>query len=202
MGLPFFMKKNIIIGALLLIIGFVIGVLCKPRRIERIVDIQRDTITKIDTHIVEKPVLKEKRVIDTVFVSIEVHDTTTINDTLYMRLEFETKTYKGENYLAKVSGYNPSLYYIEVYPKTTTITENVTRSIGPRKWHFSLDLGANVGRSGLPYITPNLGIEMGYGRWSLTGETGVDLKVSQNMMLQPSLYYELGFKYSLINKSN
>jgi hypothetical protein len=121
------MKKNIIIGALLLILGFVIGIICKPRRIERVVDIQRDTITKIDTHVIEKPVLKETRVVDTAYVAIEVHDTTTINDTLYMRLEFETKTYQGEDYLAKVSGYNPSLYYIETYPKTTSITEIQTK---------------------------------------------------------------------------
>ena len=126
------MKKEIIIGALLLILGFVIGILCKPRRIERVVDIQRDTITKIDTHVIEKPVLKETRVVDTAYVAIEVHDTTTINDTLYMRLEFETKTYKGENYLAKVSGYNPSLYYIEVYTKTKVIKESVGQSVTSR----------------------------------------------------------------------
>lgn len=143
------MKKEIIIGALLLILGFVIGIICKPRRIERVVDIQRDTITKIDTHVIEKPVLKETRVVDTVYVAIEVHDTTTINDTLYMRLEFETKTYKGENYLAKVSGYNPSLYYIEVYPKTKVIKESVTQSVTNRN---ALGIGFEMNYINYPYI--------------------------------------------------
>ena len=41
------MKKDIIIGALLLIIGIVIGWLCRPKRIEKVVDIQRDTISNI-----------------------------------------------------------------------------------------------------------------------------------------------------------
>ena len=143
------MKKEIIIGALLLILGFVIGIICKPSRIERVVDIQRDTITKIDTHVVEKPVLKEKRVTDTVYVAIEVHDTTTINNTLYMRLEFETKTYQGEDYLAKVSGYNPSLYYIETYPKTKVIKESVTQSVTNRN---ALGLGFEMNYINYPYI--------------------------------------------------
>lgn len=118
------MKKEIIIGALLLIIGFVTGIVCRPHRIEKVVDIQRDTITKTDTHIVEKPIPKEMRITDTMYVAVT--DTIRQRDTLYMRLEFETKTYKGEDYLAKVSGYNPSLYYIEVYPKTKIVTEKVT----------------------------------------------------------------------------
>ena len=41
------MKKDIIIGALLLIIGVAIGFLCRPKRIERVVDTQRDTINNI-----------------------------------------------------------------------------------------------------------------------------------------------------------
>lgn len=124
------MKKEITIGALLLIIGFVTGIVCRPHRIEKVVDIQRDTITKIDTHIVEKPILKETRITDTMYVAVT--DTIRQRDTLYMRLEFETKTYKGEDYLAKVSGYNPSLYYIEVYPKTQIVKETITQSVTNR----------------------------------------------------------------------
>lgn len=150
------MKKTLTY-IIVLLVGAVIGWLCRPKHIERVVDIQRDTITKIDTHVVEKPVLKEKRVTDTVFVAIEVHDTTTINDTLYMRLEFETKTYQGEDYLAKVSGYNPSLYYIETYPKTKVIKESVTQSVTNRN---TLGVGIEVG-----YMTAlSVPIYLEYGR--------------------------------------
>lgn len=192
------MKKEIIIGALLLIIGFVTGIVCRPHRVEKVVDVQRDTITKIDTHIVEKPVLKETRITDTMYVAVT--DTIRQRDTLYMRLEFETKTYKGEDYLAKVSGYNPSLYYIEVYPKTITVKESITKRIEPAKWHFSLDLGLNAGRSDRRYITPNIGAELGYDKWSITGEVGIDLNIMQDTVLSPQTYLELGFKYKLINK--
>lgn len=182
----------------MLIIGFVTGIVCRPHRIEKVVDIQRDTITKIDTHIVEKPILKETRITDTMYVAVT--DTIRQRDTLYMRLEFETKTYKGEDYLAKVSGYNPSLYYIEVYPKTITVKESITKRIEPAKWHFSLDLGLNAGMSDRRYITPNIGVELGYDKWSITGEAGIDLNIMQDAVLSPQTYLELGFKYKLINK--
>lgn len=107
-----------------------IGWLFRPSKTETIIETQVDTLVRVDTHIIEKPVMVEKRIKDTVYVAVQVHDTTTINDTLYMKLAFETKTYKGEDYLAKVAGYNPSLYYIEVYPKTVTITQ--TQSVTNR----------------------------------------------------------------------
>lgn len=117
--------KKIIPYLIILLVGAVIGWLCRPKRIERVVDIQRDTITKIDTHIIEKPVLVEKRVVDTMYHA--VRDTIRINDTLYVVLPREEKTYQGEDYLAKISGFQPSLDYIETYPKTTYITEIQTK---------------------------------------------------------------------------
>lgn len=120
-----FVMKKILPYIIVLLVGAVIGWLCRPKRIERVVDIQRDTITKIDTHIIEKPVLVEKRVTDTMYYA--VHDTTRVKDTLYVALPREEKTYQGEDYLAKISGFQPSLDYIETYPKTTYITEIQTK---------------------------------------------------------------------------
>ena len=122
--------KKVLICILLLVVGWLIGWLFRPSKTETIIETQVDTLVRVDTHIIEKPVMVEKRIKDTVYVAVQVHDTTTINDTLYMKLAFETKTYKGEDYLAKVAGYNPSLYYIEVYPKTVTITQ--TQSVTNR----------------------------------------------------------------------
>lgn len=123
------MKKTIIYGMLLLALGFVIGLLCRPKRIEKVVDIQRDTITKIDTHIVEKPVLVERTVRDSRLV--QVRDTIRINDTIYVALPIENKIYKGEDYLAEISGYKAVLERIEVYPKATTIREVVPQMVSP-----------------------------------------------------------------------
>jgi hypothetical protein len=118
------MKRSIIIGALLLIIGFVIGLLCRSKSIERVVDIQRDTTFVVDTHVVEKPVLVEKHTKDTLFVA--VRDTIVRNDTVYIPLPRETKIYAEKDYYAEVSGYEPSLDYLEVYPTTQYIKETQT----------------------------------------------------------------------------
>lgn len=141
------MKKEIIIGVLLLILGFVIGILCRPHRIERVVDIQRDTTIIVDTHIVENPVLVEKHTKETLLVA--VHDTTRIRDTLYLALPKETKTYKGEDYLARISGFQPNLDYIETYPKTTTIKETITQSVTNRN---ALAIGLDMNYSSHPDI--------------------------------------------------
>ena len=141
------MKKKITIGALLLILGFVIGILCRPHRIERVVDIQRDTTFIRDTHIIEKPVLVEQTSKETLLV--EVHDTTRIHDTLYIALPMEKRIYKGEDYLAEISGYKPSLDRIEVYPKNTIITETITQSVTNRN---ALGLGLEMNYTSYPYI--------------------------------------------------
>lgn len=120
--------KKVLICILLLVVGMLIGWLFRPSKTETIIETQVDTLVRVDTHIIEKPVMIERSYTDTMYVAVV--DTIRQRDTLYMPLVFETKTYKGEDYLAKVAGYNPSLYYIEVYPKTVTITQ--TQSVTNR----------------------------------------------------------------------
>ena len=115
------MKKDIIIGILLLILGIVIGLLCRPKHIREVTQKVTDTLVVVDTHIIEKPVLVERTVKESLLVA--VHDTTIINDTIFVPIPIEKKIYKGEDYLAEISGYKASLDRIEVYPKTTTITQ-------------------------------------------------------------------------------
>ena len=139
--------KKYIPYILVLVVGFVIGILCRPHRIERVVDIQRDTTILIDTHIVEKPVLVEKYIQDSLLVA--VHDTTIVNDTIFVALPMEKKIYKGEDYLAEISGYKPNLDRIEVYPKTTTIKETITQSVTNR---HTLGIGLEMNYFDSPYI--------------------------------------------------
>ena len=123
------MKKDIIIGVLLLIIGVVIGWLCRPNHIRDVTKKVTDTLVVRDTHIIEKPILIEQTVRDSLLV--QVHDTIRINDTIFVVLPIEKKIYKGEDYLAEISGYKPNLERIEVYPKTTTIREVVPQMVSP-----------------------------------------------------------------------
>ena len=116
--------KKILPYIIMLLVGAVIVWLCRPNSIERIADIQRDTIVKIDTHIIEKPILVERTVRDSLLVV--VHDTIRLRDSVYISLPREVKVYAGDDYYAEVSGFRPNLDYIEIYPKTTTITQTQT----------------------------------------------------------------------------
>lgn len=51
----------------------------------------------------------------------------------------EVKTYQDSTYKAVVSGFRPSLDYIEVYQKT--ITNNITNTITPSRWGVGVSVG-------------------------------------------------------------
>ena len=115
------MKKDIIIGVLLLLLGIVIGLLCRPKHYSEIEKVKIDTLVVVDTHIIEKPVLVERTYYDSLYIA--VRDTIHIKDSVFVPIPIEKKIYKGEDYLAEISGYNAILERIEVYPKTITITK-------------------------------------------------------------------------------
>lgn len=116
------MKQNIIIGALLLILGLVSGLfLCRscstPERVEIV---QRDSVVVRDTIREYYPVEIKTERVDTMLLI--VRDTVRIADTLYMNLPLQRRVYKRDDFYAEVTGYNPRLTYIEVYPETVYVT--------------------------------------------------------------------------------
>ena len=134
------MKKNLTIGALLVIIGILIGVLCRPKHIRESTKKVTDTLVVIDTHIIEKPVPVRVTHKETLYVA--VHDTTIVNDTVFVPIPIERKIYKGEDYFAEISGYKANLDRIEVYPKTKVIskTETTTQTVTNRNTlRFGID---------------------------------------------------------------
>lgn len=143
------MMRKIIPYLAIFLIGAVAGLwLCRMFHNgvpERIVEVQRDTLYVRDTISIEKPKMVRYEVRDTMYVA--VRDTTRIHDTLYVSLPYEVKTYKGEDYYAEVSGYNPSLYYLEVYPKREVVTR--TEKVYNRN---ELSLGMEIGHSTILYI--------------------------------------------------
>ena len=137
--------KRILTYILVVLVGVVLGLLCRPKHIREVTKKVTDTLIIVDTHIIEKPVLVERTHKETLWVA--VHDTTVVNDTIFVPITIEKKTYKGEDYLAEISGYNASLDRIEVYPKTTTITQKQTVTKCNQ-----LALGAEIQYNGTPYI--------------------------------------------------
>ena len=121
------MIKRILTYIAIGLVGIVIGILCRPNHFREVTKKVTDTLVVVDTHIIEKPVLVERTHKETSYVA--VHDTTIINDTIFVPIPIEKKIYKGEDYLAEISGYKASLDRIEVYPKTTTIKETTTQTV-------------------------------------------------------------------------
>ena len=131
---------------LVLIIGTALGFFIRGRYLGHDVLVQTDTLYLPETIKIEFPKesdetkdTKPKKTKDTILVPS--HDTITIHDTTYLLLEKEIKEYRDDSYYARVSGYRPSLDYIEIYQQNKVITN--TETILPYK--NNLSLGIDIG---------------------------------------------------------
>lgn len=99
-----------------------------------------DTIYKRDTLLIDRPVVVEKWRDKPVLVP--VRDTIRVTDSLYIAMPTEVKKYAGEDYEAQVSGVQPSLDWVKVFPATQTITQYVVKE-APR-WSLGVTAGPGV----------------------------------------------------------
>lgn len=114
--------KTCSIAIVLLLVGMVIGWLCRPINAEDTIIVQRDTTIVHDTIVIDKPSeVRTEYIAEKILV--EVRDTLWLHDTLFVQLPMQKKFYKEEDYYAEVSGYNPSLDYLEIYNKTVYVTK-------------------------------------------------------------------------------
>lgn len=119
-----------------------------------------DTLIVRDTVTVEYPVPILTTITDTLLVAYP--DIVIIHDTTFVQLPKERKEYSGKDYRAVVSGFQPSLDLIQVFPETKTITQTI--SVPPRKRsHWSIAIQAGYGLTiqdnhitPLPYIGAGL----------------------------------------------
>lgn len=134
-------------AALLLIALFIIGVVVGcwmykgyyQKQQEKLAT-EIDTTYIYDTIRVPSPVeVIYKKTTDTLLVP--KRDTVTIRDTVYVVLKKEVKEYRDSSYYAKVSGYRPSLDYIEVYPKTAIVTKTERIAADKNSIAIGLDVG-------------------------------------------------------------
>lgn len=113
--------------------GFADGIVAIPAR--------TDTVWRTDTHFVDRPVevwkTKEKLVYIPVVDTQIVHTT----DSVYVALQREKRGYSGDDYEAVVSGVDPMLESIKVFPKTAYITNTVTTR---KKWSAGITAGPGV----------------------------------------------------------
>lgn len=118
-----------------------------------------DTVYVHDTVEIEKPVLKETKVVETIYV--EVRDTLVRNDTTYVALPRESRTYGDERYTAEVSGYDPSLDRLDIYVENSTVTKYIT----PEPKKNSLSFGIEAGYLNTFYLPARVKYTRNINRW-------------------------------------
>ncbi|MBR3466536.1 MAG: hypothetical protein IKH15_04885 [Bacteroidales bacterium] len=118
-----------------------------------------DTIFKVDTLFIEKPVEKWREKIKEYYVEVPAWDTVTVHDTVFLRMPAERVQYEGEEYRAVVTGVEPKLESISVFPRTAYITNTVVQK---KRWSWNVTAGAGVYWNG-SQIQPGLGITAGFG---------------------------------------
>ena len=138
---------------------------------------ERDTSTYIDTIPYYQPVPKDSAVIRYVTrtlpvkgsdnITTSLHEDVAQNngenippqglsddrDSMAVEIPITQKHYESEEYSAYVSGYEPQLDSIFVFPKTTVIHERIYKP--PNKWHIGITGGYGYGfksKQAEPYI--------------------------------------------------
>lgn len=132
--------------------------------------IVRDTVVVRDTIRLEVP--KPVKVYITRYDTVKV---STPNDTVdsgatglelaptgQIVVSVEQKTYKTDDYKAVIEGWRPNLVSLEIYPKTTTIRETITKVKAPR---WAVTVGPGLGYDGSK-IRPHVGVTVGWVLWS------------------------------------
>lgn len=118
-----------------------------------------DTITSVN--VVTKVDVDTQYILFPVLYLTWVDNTDTIytSDSCWHLREYEE--YQDSNYYARISGIQPRLDEIRVYPKTIYQTEYIYRDIyyKQKRWGLGLSAGYGIGRKGL---SPVLAITVNY----------------------------------------
>lgn len=179
------------------LIGYIIGRNHKEV-VEKVVT-NVETIVKYDTIRIESPAEVKYEVL-TKTIRVPVYDTLRIHDTLYMSLPTHRKAYKEDTYYLEISGYNPNLDYIEVYPRTVTITKTETVTRKPSPWYYSVDVALNYGQLNRRYIEPEIGAEIGYKKFSIGAEAGLNVELRNGAVIDPYLCWRVKAKYNILGR--
>ena len=106
-----------------------------------------DVITKIERHTdtirIEKPCPVFHTIKSFALLDFPVDSLIYVaGDTVLVQVPIEEKTYQDSTYKCQISGYKPSLDWIEVYSPTTTITQVERVKLKPK---VTLSVGTGVG---------------------------------------------------------
>ena len=192
--------KSILVAAALLVgvwlIGYIIGRNHISSNVEKV---QIDTLVRHDTIRIESPV-EIRRIKTTDTLILPITDTLRVRDTVYLVLNRQIKEYRDSLFYARVSGYDPTLDFIEVYPRTMVISKTETTTQNPSPWRYRVTVGLDYGIMWEKYITPNVGAEIGYKKLTLGVECGVNMSLVNSTIETPMPYLQASIKYRLAGR--
>jgi hypothetical protein len=121
---------------LLIVLAFGLGWFAKPSP-EAVIEARTDTVFSSSLVIRRDTV---PYYLPTPLICWHTGDTIHVGDTV---LPVEQKIYRDSNYTAYVSGYNPNLDSLKVYPKTVTVTNDIVRipKCPSKKWGLGIQAG-------------------------------------------------------------
>ena len=133
-----------------LLLGILVWMQCNPYDPSTVYT-KGDTVKLRDTivDIVLLPVKETLKRTDTVYLPILIDttiDKTVKGDTVPVLIPITSKEYKTDDYRAVVSGYNPTLDFMEVYRDKEIITLSPLQK--KKRWGFGLQVGYSYSRSG------------------------------------------------------
>ena len=127
------------------------------------VEVQTDITVIHDTIYIDKPVLQEVAVTDTLRLPVLTRDTLMLHDTVLVHLPIEQRQYGDPRYTAWVSGYRPQLDSIQIYQCTEYITKEITPYQKPKRWGIGIQAGYGVAlHNNQIFPAPYIGVGLSY----------------------------------------
>lgn len=153
--------KIISIAVALLVAAFLVGRCSVPR-----ITPESHVVEKVDTLVVRDTIIREKPSYRTEYVFVRDSVKVQVHDTVYINLPRQLRVYQDSLYRAEVSGVDPTLDRIEVYPQTKVVTKIETQTIRVterRKWGIGVQVGYGITKQGNAFNPgPYIGVGVSY----------------------------------------
>lgn len=153
--------RVIVIAVALLVAAFLIGRCTAPKY-----EAEAQVIERVDTMVVRDTIIREKPVFRTEYVFVRDSVRVQVHDTVFVSLPRQLRIYQDSLYRAEVSGVDPTLDRIEVYPQTRYVTRTETQTISVtqrRRWGIGVQVGYGITKQGASfYPGPYIGVGVSY----------------------------------------
>lgn len=153
--------RVIVIAVALLVTAFIIGRCTAPKY-----EAETQIIEQVDTLVLRDTVIREKPVYRTEYVFVRDSVRVQVHDTVFVSLPRQLRVYQDSLYRAEVSGVDPTLDRIEVYPQIRYITRTETQTISVtqrRRWGIGVQVGYGITKQGASfYPGPYIGVGVSY----------------------------------------